>query len=145
MEQTYSKTEIIAKAKELARLIAETEEVEFFKRAEEQINRNEKVRKLIAQIKALQKEAVNLQHFQKHEALKQVEEKIDQLTDEVDEIPVVQEFKRSQSEVNGLLQLVSNTISNTVSEQIIESTGGDLLKGETGSALKKNFDHHCST
>ena len=40
----YTKDEIVAKAKDLAKMIAETEEVDFFKRAEAQIHENEKVR-----------------------------------------------------------------------------------------------------
>lgn len=118
----YAKVEIIAKAKELARMMSETEEVEFFKRAEKQINDNKRISNLIEEIKQTQKEAVNLQHFGKHEALKQVEGKIDQMTDEIDQTPIVQEFKQSQSEVNNLLQLVSTTISNTVTEQIVKTT-----------------------
>ena len=43
-------------------MIAKTEEVDFFKRAEAQINENEKVREKIATIKSLQKQAVNFQH-----------------------------------------------------------------------------------
>ena len=49
-------------------MIAETEEVDFFKRAEAQIHENEKVSETIADIKALQKQAVNLQHYGKVEA-----------------------------------------------------------------------------
>ncbi|MEC5269269.1 YlbF family regulator, partial [Heyndrickxia coagulans] len=73
--QKFTKDDIVAKAAELAKMIAETEEVDFFKRAEAQINENERVRNLIANIKALQKQAVNLQHYGKKEALKQVEAK----------------------------------------------------------------------
>ncbi|MBM7644422.1 cell fate (sporulation/competence/biofilm development) regulator YmcA (YheA/YmcA/DUF963 family) [Scopulibacillus daqui] len=136
----YTREEVIAKAQEIAQMIAATEEVDFFKRAEEKINKNEKVQNLIAQIKHYQKESVNLQHYQKHEALKKNEEKIDKLLKELDSIPVVQSFKQSQEDVNDLLQLISNTISNKVTEAIIKSTGGDLLTGQTGSALeaKKN-------
>ena len=39
----FTKDEIVAKARDLAKMIAETEEVDFFKRAEAQINENEKV------------------------------------------------------------------------------------------------------
>lgn len=131
MSMTYSREQIVEKAKELAKMIAETEEVDFFKRAELQINKNERVQEIIAKIKRLQKEAVNLEHYGKREALKEVEKKIDALQDELDEIPLVQEFKQSQMDVNHLLQLVSNTISNSVSNEIIKSTGGDLLKGTT--------------
>lgn len=130
---TYSKSDILDKAKELAQMIAQTEEVDFFKKAEQQINENTSVSSLIGQIKKLQKEAVNLQHYGKHEAHKEVEQTIDNLVKEMDSIPVVQEFKQSQADVNDILQMVSHTISNTVTDEIIESTGGDQLKGTTGS------------
>lgn len=139
----YTKDDIIARARELARMIAETEEVDFFKRAEAQINENEKIRATISNIKGLQKQAVNLQHFGKKEALKKTEDKLEALQNELDEIPVVQEFKQSQIEVNELLQMVANAISNTVTDEVILSTGGDLLSGETGSQIKNSdCSHH---
>ncbi|MDE3838597.1 hypothetical protein C0966_04225 [Bacillus methanolicus] len=137
----YTKEEIIARAKEIAKMIAETEEVDFFKRAEAQIHENEKVRTLIADIKGLQKQAVNLQHYGKPEALKKVEEKIEELERQLDEIPIVQEFKQSQVEVNELLQMIATTISNTVTDEIIISTGGDVLRGETGAQVRNS--NHC--
>ncbi|WP_100399273.1 RicAFT regulatory complex protein RicA family protein [Bacillus sp. FJAT-44742] len=130
-EQFVSKKEVLSQAKELGKLIAGTEEVDFFKRAEKQINQNLKVQELIGQIKKKQKEAVNLQHYQKGEALKKVEKEIDELNVQLDEIPIVNEFKSSQTEVNELLQLVSGTISNKVTDEIITSMGGDMLQGTT--------------
>lgn len=141
MSNMYSKKEITEKARELAAMIAETEEVDFFKRAEGQINEHLKVQEIIAKMKSLQKEAVNLKHYEKTEALKATEAKIDALQDELDEIPLVREFKQSQTDVNHLLQMVSHTISNTVTNKIIESTGGDLLKGTT---TKSPFNNGCS-
>ncbi|MEH7355722.1 RicAFT regulatory complex protein RicA family protein [Neobacillus drentensis] len=132
----YTKDDIVARATELAHMIAETEEVDFFKRAEAHIHDNQKVKTLISDIKGLQKQAVNLQHYGKHEALKKVEDKIASIEQELDEIPVVQDFKQSQVEVNELLQLIASTISNTVTDEIIISTGGDVLSGETGASLK---------
>ena len=132
----YTKDDIVARATDLARMIAETEEVDFFKRAEAQLNENKKVHTLIADIKGLQKQAVNLQHYGKPEALKKVEDKIASVEQELDEIPVVQDFKQSQLEVNELLQIIASTISNTVTDEIIISTGGDVLLGETGSSMQ---------
>ncbi|WP_273127002.1 RicAFT regulatory complex protein RicA family protein [Metabacillus sp. HB246100] len=140
----YSKDEIVSKAKELAQMISESNEVDFFKRAEAQINDNQKVREMIASIKSLQKQAVNFQHYGKHEALKQTEEKIEKIQNELDEIPIIQEFQESQIEVNDLLQLVSHTISNKVTNEIISSTGGDLLAGETGSKVRNSYGGSCS-
>lgn len=144
----YTKDDIVARATELARMIAETEEVDFFKRAEAQLNENNKVHTMIADIKGLQKQAVNLQHYGKPEALKKVEDKITSIEQELDGIPVVRDFKQSQLEVNELLQLIASTISNTVTDEIIISTGGDVLLGETGSSMKNgggacdNHDDH---
>ncbi|MGD6803101.1 hypothetical protein FZC79_01125 [Rossellomorea vietnamensis] len=140
----YTKDDIMKRAADLANMIAETEEVDFFKRAEAQIHENQKVREMIASIKSLQKQAVNFQHYGKAEALKMVEAKIEKLEDDIDAIPVVQEFKQSQVDVNDLLQIVASTISNTVTDQILTSTGGDLLRGETGSQVKNSAPGSCS-
>ncbi|MCM3237644.1 RicAFT regulatory complex protein RicA family protein [Heyndrickxia oleronia] len=139
----YTKDEIVERAKEIAKMISETEEVDFFKKAEAQINENQKVREMIASIKSLQKQAVNFQHYGKSEALKMVEAKLEKIENELDEIPIVQEFKQSQEDVNDLLQIVAATISNTVTDEIITSTGGDLLSGETGSKIKNSTPGSC--
>ncbi|MFB1081033.1 RicAFT regulatory complex protein RicA family protein [Jeotgalibacillus sp. JSM ZJ347] len=144
MEKRYTKKEIIARAKELAQMITETEEVDFFKRAEAQIQENQKIREKIASLRSLQKQAVNFQHYGKHEALKMIEAKIEKVENEIDEIPIVQEFKQSQTEVNDLLQMVANTVSNTVTDEIIRQTGGDIMKGETGAQIKNSPGGSCS-
>ncbi|RUL55155.1 MULTISPECIES: RicAFT regulatory complex protein RicA family protein [Lysinibacillus] len=140
----YTKDEIVEKAKEIAHMIANTEEVEFFKKAEAQINENQTVREKIASLKTLQKQVVNFQHLGKEKAVKLVEEKIAKIEEEIDAVPIVQQFKESQFEVNNLLQLVSNAIANNVTNEIIESTGGDLLKGETGSKVSNSKPGSCS-
>jgi cell fate (sporulation/competence/biofilm development) regulator YmcA (YheA/YmcA/DUF963 family) len=133
-EEYMTKKDIIAQTRKLAQMIAATEEVDFFKRAEQQIKKNEKVQGLIAKIKRQQKHAVQFEHYDKAKALQNTEKTLDELQDELDQIPVVQEFKQSQKEINDLLQLVTNVISNTVTKEIIESTGGNLLTSETGGA-----------
>ncbi|HLS06368.1 MAG TPA: YlbF family regulator, partial [Bacillota bacterium] len=57
------------------------------------------------------------------------------LHEELDEIPIVQEFKDIQVTVNNILQLVTKTIAREVTNQIIEDTGGDVLQGETGTKI----------
>lgn len=140
----YTKDEIIAKAREVADMIAATEEVEFFKRAEAQINENQKIREKIASMKSLQKQAVNFQHYGKERALGLIEGKIQKIEEEIDEVPIVQEFKQSQSDVNALLQMVSTAIANRVTNNIITATGGDLLRGETGSKVRNDSPGSCS-
>ncbi|RLJ90055.1 cell fate (sporulation/competence/biofilm development) regulator YmcA (YheA/YmcA/DUF963 family) [Planococcus citreus] len=141
---TYTKQQIVDKAREVADMIAETEEVDFFKRAEAQINENQQIREKIASLKSLQKQAVNFQHYGKERALELIEKKIQKIEDEIDAVPIVQEFKQSQSDVNSLLQMVSTAIANQVTNNIITDTGGDLLRGETGSKVRNDGGGSCS-
>lgn len=87
---------------------------------------------------------VNFQHLGKEKAVKLVEGKIAKIEEEIDETPIVQQFKQSQMDVNNLLQLVSNAIANSVTNEIVESTGGDILKGETGSKVRNSEPGSCS-
>ncbi|SHG83276.1 MULTISPECIES: RicAFT regulatory complex protein RicA family protein [Virgibacillus] len=132
----YTRKQVLDEAKKLANMLANTEEIEHFKQVEAKINENKKVQQLITKIKALQKQAVNLQAYEKHEALKKVEEQLDIFQSEIDGIPVVQEFKEIQVVVNDVLQLITATIAREVTNQVIESTGGDVLTGETGSKIR---------
>ncbi|MFA1822201.1 RicAFT regulatory complex protein RicA family protein [Virgibacillus oceani] len=134
----YTRKQILEEARKLAGMLAETEEIDRFKQVEAKINDNQKVQQLIQRIKTLQKQAVNFQAYEKTEALKKVEAEIDRLQEEIDDIPVVQEFKETQIVVNDVLQLISGTIAREVTNNVIESTGGDLLSGETGSKTKKS-------
>lgn len=129
----YTRTEVLDAAKSLATMLANTEEIDRFKQVEAKINANEKVQKLISNIKILQKQAVNLQAYDKKEALEKVEAEIDRLQAEIDDIPVVQEFKETQIIVNDVLQLVTGTIAREVTNDVIEATGGDVLEGKTGT------------
>jgi cell fate (sporulation/competence/biofilm development) regulator YmcA (YheA/YmcA/DUF963 family) len=145
MEQTslYTQNEILEKARELAVMIARTKEVDFYKRAEQQIKHNERVQELIAELKKKQKQMVMFESMNKPELAKKVEEEYNQLHEELDAIPIVTEFKQSQVDVNDLLQMVTNVITNTVSERIILDTGGNPLTGETGGGPEKSHHGGC--
>ena len=132
----YTKQEIVEEAKKLGKMMAETEQVEFFKKAEAKIHENKDVREGMASLKSLQKQSVNFQNYGKDRAYQMTEEKIKKIQDELDEMPIVEQFKDSQRQMNELLQLVSHAISRTVTEEVITSTGGDLLMGETGAAVE---------
>lgn len=128
----YTRKQILDEAKSLAKMLGTTPEIERFKEVEAKVNDNQKVQRLISNIKTLQKQAVNLQAYEKVEALKKVDAEIDRLQAEIDGIPVVQEFKEVQIVVNDMLQLVSGTIAREVTNDVIESTGGDIMQGKTG-------------
>ncbi|PWU68801.1 MULTISPECIES: RicAFT regulatory complex protein RicA family protein [Gracilibacillus] len=135
----YTKKEVLEEAHDLARKMASMEEIERFKQLEAKLNESTKIQSTIKKIKALQKQAVNFQAYGKEEALKKVEKEIDRLQAEIDEIPIVQEFKDTQVVINDILQLVTNTIAREITNEVIRSTGGDVLAGTTGSSKNE----HC--
>ncbi|MBO8162561.1 MAG: RicAFT regulatory complex protein RicA family protein [Brevibacillus sp.] len=138
MSQTLiTHKEILEKARELAGMIARTKEVDFYKRAEQQIKHNERVQEMIEELKKKQKQMVMFESMNRMDLAKKVEQEYNQLHEELDSIPIVAEFKQSQVDVNDLLQMVTNVIANTVSERIILDTGGNPLTGETGGGPKR--------
>lgn len=113
------KEDIMKKAKELAEVIYNSDEVQHYRRAEQQINSNERVQVLINQIKKKQKEVVAFETtFKNADMVKKIEGEMEALQDELDNIPIVTEFQQSQADINYLLQLVVTVIRDTVSDRI---------------------------
>src|SRR5690625_6265340 len=106
----HSKDEILAKVDEISERLDALEEVERFKALETRLNDNQKVKKLIEDIKQLQKQAVNLQAYGKVNAVKQIDAQIDEIQREIDAIPIVDEYKSAQIIVNDILQSIIKNI-----------------------------------
>ncbi|TDF98351.1 RicAFT regulatory complex protein RicA family protein [Paenibacillus piri] len=115
--------DIMAKAKELADLISTSNEVQFFQKAEVQISSNDQIQTLISAIKKKQKEIVAFESFENKKMVEKIEKEIEELQNQLDSIPIVNEFRQSQEDINYLLQLVMSVIRDTVSEKItVESS-----------------------
>src|SRR5699024_5342650 len=132
----YTKKEIIEEAKKLGKMMADTEQVEFFQKAEAKIHENKENREKITSLKSLQQQAVNCQNYRKEHPYQMTQDKQAKIEDKLNEMPLVNQFKEPQAGVNELLQMVSHAISSTVTSEVIESTGGDLLQGETRAAIR---------
>lgn len=111
--------DILSRARELAHLITTTEEVALYQRAERIIQNHEKAQGLIAQMKKKQKEIVAFETTFKNPAMvEKIEKEIEALQDELDGMPVVQQFQQSQVDVNYMLQSIVSIIRDTVAEKI---------------------------
>src|SRR5699024_12391079 len=109
----YTRKEILDEAKNLAKMLASTEEIDRFKKVQAKLNEKTKVQALIKKIKALQKQAVNLQAYDKTASLQREDTESAHLKGEIDAIPDVHEFTQTQTVVNENLQLVSGTHART--------------------------------
>lgn len=113
------KDDIMEKAKQLSEAIYQSAEVQDYRRAEAQINSNDRISSLIALIKKKQKEVVAFEKtFRNPDMVKKIEAEMESLQDELDNIPLVAQFQQAQSDINYLLQLVVSVIRDTVSEKI---------------------------
>ena len=120
--------DILAKAKELADLIATSDEVETYRKAEKQIADNEHIQHLIRQIKKKQKEVVAFESFENEEMVKKIEAEQQALQDELDAIPIVQQFQQTQSDINYLLQLIVGVVKDTLTEKIQLDSDSELAQ-----------------
>jgi cell fate (sporulation/competence/biofilm development) regulator YmcA (YheA/YmcA/DUF963 family) len=111
--------DILARTKELAQLITTSEEVAMYQQSERLIQTHEKVQGLITTIKKKQKELIAFTNtFNNPKMVEKIEAEIDEIQDEIDGIPIVQQFQQSQVDVNYLLQSIISIIRDTVAEKI---------------------------
>lgn len=121
--------DILAKTKELAQLLTTSDEVLTYQKAEKLIQENERVQTLISAIKKKQKEVVAFESFENDEMVKKIEQEMNELQDELDNIPLVQQFQQTQTDINYLLQLVISVIKDTISEKLNVESGTNELSG----------------
>ncbi len=125
---SYTSTEVIVrediinKAKELAETLTTADEVQIYQKAEIKVNNHTEVQEIIKLIKKKQKEIVGFEHFKNQAMVDKIEKEIEVLELQLNEYPVVNEFKQSQEDINYLLQLVIGIIRDTVSEKITMDT-----------------------
>jgi len=114
--------DILLKAKELAETLTTADEVQIYQKAELKVNNHTEVQEIIKRIKKKQKEIVGFEHFKNQTMVDKIEKEIEELEQQLNEYPVVNEFKQSQEDINYLLQLVIGIIRDTVSEKIAMDT-----------------------
>ncbi len=115
--------DIINKAKELAALISTADEIRVYQKAEVLINENDEVQRLIKLIKKKQKEIVAFESFQNAKMVEKIDGEIKELQEQLEQIPIVNQFQQSQSDINYLLQLIISVIKDTVSDKISVESG----------------------
>ncbi|ATH62769.1 YlbF family regulator [Staphylococcus pasteuri] len=112
----YNKEDILSNADQLAQKIKNLEVIKDYQTIETQIHNNKTIEKKMNRLKKQQKQSVNLQNYGKSTAFNQSENQIHQLENEINELPIVEEFRTSQYEANYLLQMMIKTMENRLNE-----------------------------
>lgn len=92
------RNDILKRATELGALLAQTEEVVDFKTAEQSLLQHPVAKEKLDQLKAMNGN----------------QEAVENTLQELDTIPEVQNFQKSQEQVQALLQTVSQIVANSV-------------------------------
>jgi cell fate (sporulation/competence/biofilm development) regulator YmcA (YheA/YmcA/DUF963 family) len=113
--------ELWAQTEELAELIIQAPEIAAYQAAEQRMKEHPTARKMMEKLKALQEEIAEYQARRvppKHyiHLLKDSESLLEQL----EKIPEVAEFQRTQAAVNELLQAVTNRLAKAVLERVAD-------------------------
>ncbi|MCS4486324.1 YlbF family regulator [Staphylococcus americanisciuri] len=127
-----TKDDVLQKARELQQAIQGLEVIRYYQRVEQQIHQNEHIAQHMANLKQQQKQSVNFQNYQKLVAYQHSEETIQAIQDEIDDFPIVAEFRQAQHEANDTIQYIIETLSEGIAIPQIEIPNN-------GNALRNDF------
>lgn len=125
----YSEKEIIRKVESLAEKIGKLEVVQDYHNVEKQIHNNQAIKQKDESFESATKQSVNFQNYGKQNALEQSEVKIQNLKDEINELPIVEEFRSAQYEANDLLQMMVKTMEDRLNEYNKKNTMNNYFRG----------------
>jgi len=108
----------MTKTQELIDAISKDERIIRYKKIEEIITKDKFLKRLINELKAIQKQLVNAETLSKNEALilfkKAYEEKLSQ----IDEHPLLSEYLALQGDINYMLQEIVGIIEDGINKDI---------------------------
>ncbi|MGZ2416182.1 cell fate (sporulation/competence/biofilm development) regulator YmcA (YheA/YmcA/DUF963 family) [Staphylococcus caledonicus] len=112
----YTKDEILKQADQLSHKIKGLESIKSYQNIEKQIHDNQTIEEKMKLLKKQQKQSVNLQNYSKKHAYEQSEGEIHTLENEINNLPIVEEFRSAQYEANDLLQMMISTMENRLND-----------------------------
>lgn len=112
----YSKNDVLNNADELANKIKNLKMIQSYQNIESQIHENQSIETKMKQLKLYQKQSVNFQNYNKLQAFEESEDKIKSLENDINELPIVEEFRVAQFEANNFLQTMIETMENRLNE-----------------------------
>ncbi|EHJ07976.1 RicAFT regulatory complex protein RicA family protein [Staphylococcus simiae] len=112
----YDKEQILQRADDIAKKIQQLDTIKQYRMVEEQIHRNQNIQQKMTTLKKHQKQSVNFQNYGQQFALQQSEHNIHRLEAEINNLPIVEQFRVSQFEANELLQMFISTMEKRLNQ-----------------------------
>ncbi|MFC4769609.1 YlbF family regulator [Effusibacillus consociatus] len=112
------RNELLGHAFELGSLIADSPEVEEYKRTKDTMESHPQIKPLLAKLREMQQEYEKLQAYSRGPHLKGLEDSISETLAKLDEFPEVVAFKQSSAKVDELLQSVTTLLTNCITGKV---------------------------
>jgi cell fate (sporulation/competence/biofilm development) regulator YmcA (YheA/YmcA/DUF963 family) len=110
--------ELLGHAYELGSLIAESPEVEAYKKAKEEMESHPEIYPLLSKLREMQEEYDKLQSYGGGEHLKGLEQSISDILEKLDQFEEVKTFKATSAKVDELLQSVTTMLANCITGKV---------------------------
>lgn len=147
MNAVEQRSAILDKAEQIARLIQESEEMNRFSQAKNKIENHADANVLtfLAKAKRNHYSKTSLRLGYDHPESIKAKQEYDEVLHKISAIPIMDEFKEAQDEINDIMQGVLKTIVSTVSDVLsVEKTEepGDSASGGCGSCSSGGCGKH---
>jgi cell fate (sporulation/competence/biofilm development) regulator YmcA (YheA/YmcA/DUF963 family) len=120
MKTTTTRNAVLEKARQLVNLLQESDEMKRFRQAQDKINRHADAQALLFIVKAKRNafSQTSLRYGYDHPKSLQAEKEYKEVLERIAQIPLIDEYKEAQEELNDIVQGVLNTIVATVSHDL---------------------------
>jgi len=95
-------------------MILQNEDIQRYKRIEQIINNNKKLKAKINQLKVLQKQLINAKQVGKTQAIAEFEKRYQELYNEIEEYPLMSDYLALQGDINEMIQSVQSIIEEGI-------------------------------
>ena len=117
------------KAKEeLIDLLKHHEAVLAFQEAEKAIGQIPQISDLAGQMKSYQQEAVLFQKIEKQRAYEEAGEQADLIQNELENLPIVQDYRQKMQDASDLIQYVTKSIEERINEELRHGEGINISR-----------------
>ncbi|PWK13151.1 YlbF family regulator [Tumebacillus permanentifrigoris] len=128
------RSHILDKALHLAHMLTQSEEMQRFRQAEDKINRHADAQALMFVVRAKRNaySQTSLRHGYEHPKSDKAKQEYDDVLERIAQIPLIDEFKEAQEEVNDIVQGVLQTIVNTIAPDVPVEKSEDPSASSSG-------------
>lgn len=129
-----NRTMILEKAQTIVRMIEQSEEMQRFRQAQHKINHHADAQALMFVVRAKRNaySQTSLRHGYDHPAAVKAKQEYDEVLHQIEQIPLVDEFKEAQEEINDVVQGVLKTLVVTLSDLVPVEKSEDPGDGASG-------------